>query len=208
MAMQKIDKPKVTAKGGKRLNFLWGFIGTNRTGKSVIARSCAEAYKKSKPDNAIVSFDPQKRFEEVSDWNIDPENKNWAVELHELRNALIILDDYRLINQNPTPVEGLAKLLYHRADWNLDIIYICHNPSLIINIFTYFTTHYFLFYTEAMDGSFQKKIMNYKLCISGQRLINKYVKTYDRGVYPNFPYVMVDTENLELNAFNFTKQKS
>jgi hypothetical protein len=205
--MEKLNKPKAIAKQNKRLNFLWGFIGTNRTGKSVTAVNYAEIYRQSKPENAIISFDPQKRFAHVSDRFIDPENKNWAVDLHAERNALVILDDYRLLNQGPTPVEGLAKLLYHRADWNLDIVYICHNPSLIINLLTYFTSHYFLFYTEATDGSFQKKIMNYKLCISGQKLINRYVKAYDRGAYPNFPFVMVDCENNKLNAFNFTKQK-
>ena len=206
--MELIHKPKTVNKAKKRVHALWGFIGTNRTGKSVTALNFAKMYQQSKPENAIISFDPQGRFASISDRFIDPENKNWAVDLHSERNALIILDDYRLINPNPTPVEGLQKLLYHRADWNLEIIYICHNPSLIINLLTYFTTHYFLFYTEAMDGSFQKKIMNYKLCISGQQLINRYVKAYDRGEYPHFPFVMVDCENNNLKAFNFTKRKT
>lgn len=203
--MKKLDviKKQVSEKISKRVVFLWGFIGTNRTGKSVIARRCAEIWKKSRPDGMIVGFDPQKRFVGLLDGEIDPEDPDWCVKLHELRDALIILDDYRLINEKPTPVEGLAKLMYHRADWGIDIIYICHNPSLILNLLTYFTSHYFLFYTESMDGSFQKKIMNYKLCITGQRLINKHVKTYGRGEYPYFPYVMVDTENRQLNAFNF-----
>lgn len=199
--IQTVNKLKQNLQ--KRVNFLWGFIGTNRTGKSVIARKCAEVYKHSKPDNMIVGFDPQKRFVGLLDGEIDPEDPEWCLKLHELRNALIILDDYRLINEKPTAVAGLQKLMYHRADWNIDIIYICHNPSLILNLLTYFTSHYFLFYTESMDGSFQKKIMNYKLCITGQKLINKHVQAYGRGNYPYFPYVMVDCENRELNAFNF-----
>lgn len=191
------------AQPSKRVVFLWGFIGTNRTGKSVIARKSAEYWRKSRPNGMIVGFDPQKRFVGLLDGEIDPENPNWCLELHELRDALVILDDYRLLNEKNTGVDGLSKLLYHRADWGIDIIYICHSPALILNILTYFTSHYFLFYTEATDGSFQKKINNFLLCISGQSLINKHVKTYGRGSYPNFPYVMVDCENRELNAFNF-----
>lgn len=192
-------------ENGERYNFLWGFIGTNRTGKSVIANNYAQDWKATRPEGTVVSFDPQKRFQDVSDWYIEAEDEDWALKLLELRDALIIIDDYKIINEKNTPVKGLGKLMMYRSDYNLDIIYICHNPSLVLNLFTYFTTHYFLFYTEAMDGSFQKKINNYRLCIAGQKLINKYVKAYGRGKYPHFPHVVVDTENTELNAMNFTK---
>ncbi len=190
----------------KRLNILWGFIGTNRTGKSVIARMYAEIWRRANPEGIIVSFDPQKRFKGLSDWEIEADDDDWVSKLLELRNALIILDDYKIIHEKNIPMKGLGKLLAHRADYNLDIIYICHNPSLIVNLLTFYTSHYFLFYTEAMDGSFQKKIMNYKLCINGQRLINKYVRTFGRGAYPKFPHVIVDTEAAELNAVNFTQK--
>jgi hypothetical protein len=201
-----VNNKKLTKEEQSRVVFLWGFIGTNRTGKSVIARKSAEIWRRSRPDGMIVGFDPQKRFVGLLDDEIDPEDPDWCLKLHSLRDSLVILDDYRLINEKPTAVVGLQKLMYHRADWGIDIIYICHNPSLILNLLTYFTSHYFLFYTESMDGSFQKKIMNYKLCISGQKLINKHVKTYGRGSYPNFPYVMVDCERRELNAFNFNNK--
>ena len=192
----------------KRLNILWAFIGTNRTGKSVIARMYAEIWRKNNPDGIIVSFDPQKRFKGLSDWELEAYDEDWISKLLELRNALIILDDYKIIHEKNTPMKGLGRLLAHRADYNLDIIYICHSPSLILNLLTFYTSHYFLFYTEAMDGSFQKKILNYKLCINGQRLINKYVRTFGRGTYPKFPHVIVDTERGELNAVNFTQKLS
>ena len=204
--METVVLKKKESTSSKRLNLLWGFIGTNRTGKSVVARSFAELWRENNPDGIIVSFDPQKRFKGLSDWEIEADDDDWCVKLLELRNALIILDDYKIIHERNQPMKGLGKLMAHRADYNLDIIYICHNPSLILNLLTYYTSHYFLFYTEAMDGSFQKKIMNYKLCINGQRLINKYVNTFGRGKYPKFPYVIVDTERRELNAVNFTQK--
>lgn len=206
-----ITPPARKSQGGKaneRLNFLWGFIGTNRTGKSVVANGYAELWRQNNPDGTIVAFDPQKRFKDVTDWEIMPDDNNdWVQDLLKLRNALVILDDYKIIHPSNQPAKGLQKLLLHRADYNIDIIYICHNPSLILNLLTYFTSHYFLFYTEAMDGSFQKKIMNYKLCTNGQRIINKYVKAYGRGTYPSFPHVIVDTEKTEINAINFLKTK-
>lgn len=193
------------AKLRGRYNFLFGMIGTNRTGKSITAQSIGKLWRNSNPDDTIVSFDPQKRFSDISDWNIQPDDDEWCVKLHTLRNALVILDDFRLINEKNTPIKGLSKLLYFRAEWNIDIIYIVHNPSLIINLLTYYTTNYFLFYTEATDGQFQKKIANYNLCINGQRLINNYVRAYGRGTYPDFPHIIVDCENRELNAVNFKK---
>ena len=204
--MEKLNVVRKKKETEKRYNFLFGFSGTNRTGKSVVSRGYAEIWRKNNPEGIIVTFDPQKRYKGLSDWEIDPDDNEWALKLLELRNALVILDDYRIINEKPLPVKGLSKLMYHRADYNIDIMYICHNPSLIINLLTYFTSHYFLFYSEATDGSFQKKINNYKLCVSGQTLINKYVKTFGRGNYPKFPHVIVDCEKSELNAINFSQK--
>ena len=204
--MEKIEVKRKLSEVKKRLNILWAFIGTNRTGKSVISRMYAEIWRKNNPDGIIVAFDPQRRFKGLTDWEIMPDDDEWIEKLLQLRNALIILDDYKIIHEKNQPMKGLGKLMAHRADYNLDIIYICHSPSLILNLLTFYTSHYFLFYTEAMDDSFQKKILNYKLCINGQRLINKYVRTFGRGAYPKFPHVIVDTEKGELYAVNFTQK--
>ena len=211
MAIEKIVvKKSVQVRAQEeeeRFNFVWGFIGTNRTGKSITAREYAEQWRASKPDHyQIVGFDPQKRFAHLLDKEIFPEDRDWAIDMQKYRNTLLILDDYRIINESDRPVEGLSNLMYFRAEYNIDIIYICHNPSLVINTLTYFTSHYFLFYTETLDGSFKKKIMNYKLCIQGQRLINNYVNTYGRGKFPNFPHVVVDCEKRELFAFNMDRK--
>jgi len=190
-------------------NFCYGFIGTNRTGKSSIANVIAEKWRKDNPDPdyEIVSHDPQDNFIKITDRFIDPEDKDWAVKCCELKNCLLILDDVRLINEKNTPVNGLMKLLYFRAKRNVDIIHICHNPSLLLNSFAHFTNKYFIFYTNTQEGSFQKKLPNYSLCVAASNMVNKFVSKNGRGKWPNFPHVIVDTEKQKLIAMNFIESK-
>lgn len=188
-----------------RNNFLYGFIGTNRTGKSSVAKLLAKAWKDANPGQIIIAHDPQENFTDVADVFIQPEDDDWAIKCCEFRNCLIILDDFRLINESARPVEGLSNLLYYRAKWNIDIIAIFHNPSLIINAIAHFISHYFIFFTNAQEGSFKSKIPNYSLCIAASEEVNKYVSIYGRGVYPKFPYVIVDCEKQKLAAYNMEK---
>lgn len=188
-----------------RLNFLYAFIGTNRTGKSSVANELAIAWKKTNPNRLVVSHDPQNNFKEVTDVFIMPEDEEWALKCHNFRNCLIILDDFRLINEKNTPVKGLASLMYYRAKWNIDIITIFHNPSLILNLLAGFTTHYFIFLTSAQEGSFKNKIPNYSLCITASNQVNKYVSIFGRGKYPIFPYIVVDCEKQKLMSINMDK---
>lgn len=212
MAITKIVPKAAVVKAKQeeqeRVNFVWGFVGTNRTGKSLTAFQYASRWKASRPEyHKIIAFDPQQRFASIADEFLGPEEKDCFLNKERFRNCLLILDDYKIINEGDRAVPGLANLLYFRGEHNTDIIYICHNPSLVINILTYFTSHYFLFYSESMDGSFKKKIMNYRLCIQGQRLINDYVNAYGRGKFPGpFPYVIVDCEKRELFALNMNKE--
>lgn len=188
-----------------RLNFLYGFIGTNRTGKSSVARKLAESWKLSNPNGIIIAHDPQDNFKDLADVFIMPEDDDWAKKCHGFRNCLIILDDFRLINESSRPVEGLQTLLYYRAKWNIDIITIFHNPSLIINALAHFISHYFIFLTNAQEGSFKNKIPNYSLCAAASEEVNKYVSIYGRGKYPTFPYMIVDCEKQKLMAINMQK---
>jgi hypothetical protein len=212
---KEFQRPLIKKEVDKRTNFLMGFIGTNRTGKSATARMVAEEWRKSRPDNYIVaSFDPQGRFADLSDFIIKPDDKDWAKRLCKLRNALVILDDYKIINPNNVPVAGLENLIYYRAHYNIDIMYICHNPFLILNYLTYFTTHYYIFYTQATDGRFESKIPNAQLCLSASRYVNKYVLVHGRGAHPKspeykgqaFPYMVVDCENQKLRAYNMSRE--
>ena len=80
-----------------------------------------------------------------------------------------------------------------------------HNPSLVLNILSYFTTKYYVYYTESTLGSWEKKIPNYNLCLAASLYINRYVSIKGRGTHPNFPHVMVDNQNQKLTAVNIQK---
>lgn len=190
------------------LNFLYCFIGTNRTGKSATAVKLTESWKGSNPGQDVIAHDPQDNFIGLANIFIEPEDADWAVKCCEYRNCLLILDDYRLINEGNRPVKGLMKLLYFRAKWNIDIIVICHNPGLVINALAHFISHYFIFMTNAQEGSFKNKIPNYSLCVVASEEVNKYVSVYGRGSYPKFPFVIVDCERQKLIAINMENKSN
>jgi len=196
---------KVVKKSEDRTNFLFCFIGTNRTGKSATAQSLAMDWKSSRPNGIIVAHDPQRRFVDIADGFLTPDDEDWAERCCTLRNALVILDDIRLIHESDRASKGLMKLLYHRADYNIDIIYIVHNPGLVINALAHFTSNYFIFMTNIQEGAFKKKIPNYSLCMAASEKVNKYVSIFGRGKYPKFPYVMVDIEKQRLIAVNMER---
>mgnify|MGYP007099641144 CR=1 FL=1 len=72
----------------------------------------------------------------------------------------------------------------------------------------HFISHYFIFLTNAQEGSFKNKIPNYSLCIAASEEVNKHVSIYGRGLYPKFPYMVVDCEGQRLNAYNMEKKLS
>lgn len=190
----------------EREAFLWGFIGDNRTGKSVTALEFAKDWREARPYGTIISHDPQKRFTGVSDFFIPTGMKGWADMCADQTDALIILDELRLLHPKPQADDGLLALMANRGEQNIDIIYIVHNPALVLETLTYFTGMYFMFYTNSKIGGFQKKIPNYTLAHSASVYINKYVKTYGKGEYPNFPYIAVDTVTEELYAMNMNPE--
>jgi hypothetical protein len=102
------------------------------------------------------------------------------------------------------PARGLEDLLIDRAKNNVDIIYICHNPGLVLNILSYYTSHWYIFPTNVQEGGFKKKIPNYHLCNAALIAVNEYVKDYDpMSFYPKFPYVIVEKDTGRVNAINF-----
>ena len=207
-------KIKLSIKRVGRLNFLMAFIGHNRTGKTSIALDIAKKWKASRPEgsNTVICFDPQHKFDEVMDFEIELADTNWAYNLLKFRNSLVILDDYRILNSKNIPDKGVLELLQFRNEYNIDMIIICHNPALLINIFTYFVTHYYIFYTMVQVGSFEKKIPNYELCMAASNLVNTYVQAHGRGDYADgkmlFPYVVVENETEVVTAYNMTKDIS
>jgi hypothetical protein len=190
----------------EREAFLWGFIGDNRTGKSVTALQMAREWREAKPFGTIIAHDPQGRFKDITDFYIPTGMKGWAEMCADQTDALIILDELRLLHPSPRADDGLLKLMANRGEHNIDIIYIVHNPALVLETLTYFTGMYFMFYTNSKIGGFQKKIPNYTLAHSASIYINKYVKTYGKGEYPSFPYIAVDTVTEELYAMNMNQE--
>lgn len=197
--------------------FCLGFFGTNRTGKSAVAHEIAEDWRSSRDSrHTIVSFDPQHRFKDISDAIINPEDKFWAKRLHKLRNCLLILDDFNELNDKNIPDEGLKTLMFHRDDWNIDIIHIYHNPKLILNVMAYYTNYYYIFQTNVQNGGFKDKIPNSELCTAASARVNKYVSIFGKGKHPNdpefsgqkFPHIIVDCEKQILKAVNMNKQLS
>ena len=189
-----------------RNNFLIGFIGTNRTGKSSLAKKVAEMWRLKYPSQTVMSFDPQDNFGEITDIFIDIEDSEWPYKALKLRDALLILDDYKLINDIDRPIKGLSKLMAYRAKYNIDIIYVCHNPALVLNLLTYYTTHYYIFLTQAQEDGFKKKIPNYTLCNNASRMVNEWVSKFGRGEYPVFPYAIIDTERQVIIPQNIDKR--
>lgn len=182
-------------------------IGVNGSGKTTTAKQIATAYKQSRSSKyCIISHDPQNEFSNVTDYYIESNDTQWAEKLVNIKNCLLILDDYKLINEDPRAVKGFQKLLINRRANNVDIMYLCHNPALVLNLLAYFTTHYYIFFTKPQEGSFDKKIPDYSLCITACNIVNRYVQNFGHGTHPTFPYVCVNTDIKKLQAVNMNQK--
>ena len=205
-------------KKNRRENFMWGFIGHNRTGKTSIAAKYACEWKKSRPEGMVIAFDPQDYFKSINVLVNDVDSPlidkeiylyeidSWYETVIKYKNVLLILDDYRTLHEKNIPDKGWYKLLALRNQRNIDIIWITHTPALILNILTAYTTHYFIFYTMTRKKGFEEKIPHYQLCMAASMYINKYVTQFGKGDYPNFPYIVVDTQNEELISQNIDQK--
>jgi len=196
--------PKVILESDTRENDLIGIIGTNRTGKTSKLISLIDKWK-TVNDGPVMSFDPQNLLRSRSDFLINMSNKKFGEEILRLRDGLLILDDIRILHPKNISEPWLMDLMQYRNAYNIDIMYVVHNPSLVLNILSFFTTKYYVFYTESTLGSWEKKIPNYNYCLAASLYVNRYVSVKGRGTYPNFPYVMVDNQNQKLTAVNMYK---
>ena len=190
----------------ERPPFLIGIIGTNGTGKSVTARAIAEQWRKTRPHGDIIAFDPTNAFNGVANKFIYP-HEDWCSKVLESRNSLVLLDEIKILHPQVIAKAKFAELMSMRRDYSIDIIYIVHNPKLVLEILTYYTTKYYLFYTQAREGAFKDKMPNYSICSGASDFINDYARevirtTGKKGEYPNFPYMVVDNETEEISAIN------
>lgn len=136
-----------------------------------------------------------------------PSDENWLVDLIKTKNALIILDDYRMLHQSNQSDPLLSDLMCLRAENNLDIIFICHNPKKILESLTYYANFFYIFYNKSKDKDWEDRLPDSELCISGSDFINNYVRKNGRGEYPKFPHVIVDTDNEKIITQNIDRKK-
>lgn len=188
----------------RREVFCWCFMGDNRTGKSVEAAKMAIEWKKNNPEGTVIAHDPQNRFNKSVDFNIKMGMKDWAEIVSERKHVLLILDELKMIHPSTQASDGVLKLMANRGENAIDIIYIIHNPGFIINVLAYFTSWYFIFYTNSKDSVIKEKIPNNPdLVLEGVKYMNNYIKTKGEIEYPGpFPYVIADIKNDTLTAMN------
>jgi hypothetical protein len=207
-------KANTFVKGGDRENFFFCFIGNNSTGKTQTALKFVKKWREShNQDDVIVAFDPQKRFLAYSDYIIETDGTmNWCEEILGLRNALLILDDYRLIHDKAKIDPNFLKFFIDRTNNNVDIMIICHTPLHILTDMTTFISHYLIYPVQATKEGFDRKISNAYLCIAASAWLNNYVSKYKNAglpdFYPNFPYIVVDNQKSKLNSVNVKNLKT
>lgn len=197
-----LHKPKLVT----RRNFLHGYMGDNDTGKSATASGRGLVWRENRPSYyKVIAHDPQGRYP-YADYTIDINDDRWAERLVGWQNILLILDDFKLINENPTPMKGLNRVFIDRFKNNVDMIYTCHNPKQVLNALTYYSSDYFIFYGNYKEKDFQDKIPLYNMAIGAAIEINNYVTRFGRGSYPKFPYVRLNNEKRKLTGYNMNSE--
>jgi len=157
------------------------FVGYNSTGKTSIANKYAKTYHTNNPKLTIAGYDPQKKFTDLINpkYSIASEEKGWwgnteedikkrlqakKYPLNILRNSLIVLDDYRSMFKGDNIPSDLLRLMEFRFEHGLDIILSCHSPGMILERFTPYISHYYIFYTKGKEDKFEAKMENYVEC--------------------------------------------
>lgn len=190
-------------------NFCYVFIGTNKTGKSSVVRKHIKIWKRANPGKQVVAFDPQRMFKGLVDVYIKLDNDLWMEEILDMRNILLVIDDFRKLHDSNHPPKGLRTLLIDFCDYNISIMTIFHNPADVWDLLNSHATHYFIFKTNSKEGKFKEKIPNSSLCIVASYYVNKYVKQFGRGSYKtgeDFPHIFIDTDSGKLIAVNMKKK--
>lgn len=219
MAVQKvIELPP-------RNNFIIGFLGVNKTGKSTTSKQLVSNWRSTRDISKfeIVGHDPQRMFHDptgktfsyISKKNlIHTGDKFCFRRLCERKNCLAIIDEMRMAAPNPRhPPEGMVEFFSQCFFNNVDIMWMAHNPKLVPETCTYYSTLYYLFKMYLKDGQFDDKLPCANLCNAGAKYVSKYVKQHGRGRHKNdpfydgqgFPYAKVDVEKETLKLINMNK---
>lgn len=211
--------------GRRSNNWVICIIGTNRTGKTSELKKIIRSWRKNNSKGVVWGYDPQSKMKEYCHKFIYDSDKDFAKKLFFTNEnaieegqkysptwkisdgCLLVLDDHRLIHHNPVAEEWLRVLMNFREDWNLDIVFVMHTPTQLINYVAGYANYYYLFYTKSSPSAFKDKIPDYDLCIKASSIVELYVKNNGRGEYPKFPYCIVDTQSDKIRIINFDKNK-
>lgn len=226
-----------------RQAFVWAFFGETGSGKTSTAVEMAKDWKKTHKGCKVIGFDPHDIFKRAGLLTnyITENDTNWAEILatkmcqfcnrlkhpekenctkcgnnkwkFKFANSLLIMDDYRnLLTANSTPPDVLS-LLGLKRRIGLDIIYIMHNPKMLLERFAYYTSNFSIFATQSTAGDFSDKIAQYVPCQKAANLINQYVfelggvdSTRYKSMYPDFPYILVTNAGNGLTMMNMDEK--
>lgn len=199
-------------------NFIDGFMGVNKTGKSSTQKKVAQIWRDTHdPSMQIWGYDYQKVFGNLIPRgnHIDIQNdKNWALKCCKLRNGLLLLDEIKMGYKNPQhPPQGLDTLFSQCYYWNLSIIWSCHNPAQVPEVCTNHTSIYHIFLMYFKKRQFIEKIPNAWICITAANQVKRYIKIHGRGFHklsPNyrgqgFPYYIVNMDTQTTKAVNMNQ---
>ena len=171
-------------------------IGANNTGKSTLIRKIIKVYRLRNPKNKVICFDPQECISHLSDsriFTLEDLYKNLPAQRNSVKDSLVIVDDFRMLfEQNNTPQE-LLNALQLRTKRNVEVVFACHSPDLVLTRLAYFITDYYLFYTQTAK-KFDEKIPSHIYAQTGINIINSYVIKNGSGKYPDFPHIVFDTK--------------
>lgn len=198
-----------------------GVIGTNNTGKTVLIRDLIGLFNKKRskfnssnyPSNyhKIVVYDVQNRLQDLlmeGDLNILPNDKDWKKKILNLRDSLIVLDDFKVLIPNDKMEEDLLNILAFRMEYGLDLIFAAWHPKLIIPRLAMFIDKYYLFATNCDEKDFASRINGSRdMAISFKQLLDKEFSSYTdneyKNLYPNFPFIYYDSGKNKAVKINF-----
>lgn len=215
-----------------RRNFIWVWVGLNTVGKTPLAIRRAIAWKKSRPGQKVVAFDPQGKLRKIKfinaagkeeflvDKAFDEWDKDWAEQLKEKKNPggkdkkdyvwtdyLLILDDFQSLIKNFKTPQAFTDLIALRKHLNIDMILITHSPRFIVEGIADYVTHLSIFFNLAKRLSYEKKITYHDKCYAASIVVNEYVNKFGFGKYPKFPYVRVNNLNGKMDFVNMELDK-
>ena len=187
-----------------RENIFAGFVGETKSGKTTLMFEFAKVWKSSKPKNYLVyGFDVHGNKGDIIDVKIDIANENWREDLPKLRNSLIILDELRILHPEDKTAKEFKELCSSFQNRNNDIFYAVHNPKLILELFTYYTTQYYIFKTKKMSYMSNEGNTKVEYDITNEILYINVNDTVNKGDI--FRYNDINKPKLEIDNQNKNK---